>query len=176
MVKVVGPFFSVKASGSIGNALYVRCGTVMAKKRGNNIDKPEDEELNDQQLLFQEAAQVWKQLPDNVRKEWKAAFVKAWLKPGCVALYLGFLAAFSLGPYFSKPPPLGWTKTPWGMVFSSKYLFPVEYTQLLGMASMLAVPIVMYPIGGYQLWISTYLLTKGQPWPSYPYPPPAFLK
>ena len=176
MAKVIGPLLSLKASGTFAGTLYVRCGQVMCKKPMSDIDGIPDDELNDQQKLFQQAVKVWQSLTPEQKRIWKNTEINAYLKTMCLATILGLPLAMTFASYFQGPPPLGWVKSIYGVYYASKYLFPIRFLGLLSIASLFATIGGFYITSGYNLFMSTYLLTKGRAWENYPMPPPAFLK
>lgn len=69
MATLVGPMMSVIARGSIANAVTIKCGRVMAKKKTKKDLRAD--ELSEQQKLFKDGAAVWSEdLTDEVKKAW----------------------------------------------------------------------------------------------------------
>lgn len=151
MAKVTAPFFSQKVSGSFANTLTIQCGSVMKRHIMDKTDAPEWADLNYQQKLFSQAAKIWKTvLSEDVKKEWRKAEVVASLKPVCLIVPVAMLAAAFINPAG-------------GIIFT---------TRELAVAFGLLYLKNSFELKGYNLWISVYLILKGEHWERYPYPPP----
>jgi len=151
MAKVTAPFFSQKASGSFADTLTIQCGSVMKRHIMDKSDPPLWADLNFQQKLFSQAAKIWKTvLSVEVKKEWRKAEVVAFLKPVCLFLPAAMIASGIINP-------VG------GIIFTTR-----ELAVLLGLLYLKNA----YELTGYQLWMSVYLVMKGEHWVNYPSPPP----
>ena len=151
MAKVTSPFFSQKASGSFANTLTIQCGSVMKRHIMDKTDPPLWADLNFQQKLFSQAAKIWKTvLSEEVKKEWRKAEVVASLKPVCLIVPAAMIATAIINP-------VG------GVIFTTREL-AVAFGLLFLKNS--------FELKGYNLWMSVYLILKGEHWINYPLPPP----
>jgi len=151
MARVIGPLMSLSASGTLAGTLTFQCGSVIKKKIGEDKDPPLYADLNFQQKLFRMAAHIWKtELSQTTKDLWKKAAVVSALKPICLLVPGAMIVSAFVNP-------VG------GAIFSTRVL-----AILLGL--FYAKDTIA--IQGYPLWVSVYLITKGQHWEGYPNPPP----
>jgi len=176
MAVVVNPMFSQKASGSIADTLTVRCGTIIHKKIMSDTDGPLEGELSYMQKLFQLAANTWKNLPEEVKKEWKNVILRSALSPICLALYFTYPLISYIGLFFQTPGAGKYVKFGNKLLYLAPWQIPMYIKILLGIVGLFASIRAIYKIDGYQLWMSCFLATRGLRWDRYPYPPPAFDK
>ena len=114
-------------------------------------DPPLWADLNFQQKLFSQAAKIWRMtLSTEVKKQWRTAEIVASLKPVCL-----FIPAAMIGMAIANPAG--------GIIFT---------TRELAVAFGLLYLKNSYELKGYNLWMSVYLVMKGEHWVNYPLPPP----
>lgn len=97
MVKVVGPMFSLGASGSFSNDVTFQCGEVLRKKKFTN--KLRNDWLNEQQQNFQMGAYRWShELSAETKAKWALFGIVDTLNVMCdhYALALPFLGLVAI--------------------------------------------------------------------------------
>jgi len=176
MVVVVKPMFSQKASGSIADTLTVRCGSVIYKKIMSDTDNPFDDDLTYMQRLFQLAAKTWKNLPPEIKEEWKHVIWRSVVSPICLAMYFTYPLLNYIGVLGQTPGEGQYFKFGKMVLYLLPWQVPMYMKILLGIAGLLASVRAIYSLDGYQLWMSCFLVTRGLHWDRYPHPPPAFDK
>jgi len=176
MVVVVKPMFSQRASGSIANTLTVRCGEVIYKKIMSDTDNPVEDGLTYMQKLFQLAAKTWKDLPEEIKEEWKHVIWRSAVSPICLALYFSFPLMMSIGVFLQTPGTGHYVKFGNALIYLAPWQVPIYMKILLSITGLIAPLIALYKLDGYQLWMSCFLVTRGMHWERYPHPPPAFDK
>lgn len=174
MVRVVGPLLSLQASGSIADAITVRCGTIIHKKIMSDTEGLPDAMLSSQQKLFQEAASIWQSLSPEIKKEWKDVVWRSVTSPMCLALYLTFSTLMYAGIVTQGPVSGAFAKFGPYIVYLAGWEPSQLLKLLMAVGGLFAAVRAGNAIEGYQLWMSCYLVTRGEHWESYPLPPPAF--
>lgn len=151
MARVIGPLMSLSASGTLAGTLTFQCGSVIKKKIGEDKDPPLYADLNFQQKLFRLAAKIWsRDLSQSTKDLWRKAAIVSYLKPVCLFVPGAMIISGILNP-------VG------GVIFGTKTL-----AVLLGLGYLKN----SLSLQGYPLWVSVFLITKGEHWESYPSPPP----